>query len=71
MIVLGIDPGTVAAGYGAVESVNGRMRLVKCGAVRARRAVELMQELDDLDDVNNVYTNFEMTAELAAEMDKG
>ena len=37
----------------------------------ARKVVTLMQELDDQDDVNNVYTNFEMTAELAAELAKG
>jgi YebC/PmpR family DNA-binding regulatory protein len=32
----------------------------------ARRVVTLMSELEDMEDVNNVYTNFEMTAELAA-----
>jgi YebC/PmpR family DNA-binding regulatory protein len=37
----------------------------------ARRVVTLMGELDEQDDVNNVYTNFEMTAELAAELAKG
>ena len=36
----------------------------------ARKVVSTMQELDDQDDVNNVYTNFEMTAELAAELAK-
>ena len=30
-----------------------------------------MQALEDQADVNNVYTNFEMTAELAAELAKG
>jgi YebC/PmpR family DNA-binding regulatory protein len=37
----------------------------------ARKVVALMQELDDQEDVNNVSTNFEMTAELAAELAKG
>jgi YebC/PmpR family DNA-binding regulatory protein len=36
----------------------------------ARKVVSTMQELDDQEDVNNVYTNFEMTAELAAELAK-
>jgi YebC/PmpR family DNA-binding regulatory protein len=36
----------------------------------ARKVIALMEELEDLDDVNNVYTNFEMTAELAAELSK-
>jgi YebC/PmpR family DNA-binding regulatory protein len=34
----------------------------------ARKVVALMEELEDEDDVNSVYTNFEMTAELAAEL---
>jgi len=37
----------------------------------ARKVVALMQELDDQEDVNNVSTNFEMTAALAAELAKG
>ena len=36
----------------------------------ARKVLALMSELEDDDDVNNVYTNFEMTAELAAELAK-
>jgi YebC/PmpR family DNA-binding regulatory protein len=34
----------------------------------ARKVMTLMEELEDLDDVNNVYTNLDMTAELAAEL---
>ncbi len=34
----------------------------------ARKVVALMGEIEDEDDVNNVYTNFEMTAELAAQL---
>ena len=45
MIVLGIDPGTVAAGYGAIRSEGGRLQMVSCGAVRARRAMKLAERL--------------------------
>jgi crossover junction endodeoxyribonuclease RuvC len=45
LIVLGIDPGTVAAGYGAVEHGGGRTVLVDCGAVRARRSLSLAERL--------------------------
>jgi crossover junction endodeoxyribonuclease RuvC len=45
LIVLGVDPGTVAAGYGAVEHAGGRTRLVDCGAVRARRSLPLAGRL--------------------------
>ena len=36
----------------------------------ARKVVTVMQELEEAEDVNNVYTNFEMTAELAAALAK-
>ncbi len=46
MIVLGIDPGTIAAGYGAVEHVRGSTRLVDCGAIRAKRSLSLAERLN-------------------------
>ena len=45
MIVLGIDPGTLAAGYGAVRTRRGGMELLECGAVRARRSLSLAERL--------------------------
>jgi len=33
MIVLGIDPGTVAMGYGVIESREDKIALVDCGAL--------------------------------------
>jgi crossover junction endodeoxyribonuclease RuvC len=45
LIVLGIDPGTVAAGYGAVERRPGGGRLLDCGAVRAPRGRPLAERL--------------------------
>ena len=33
MIVLGIDPGTVAMGYGIIESSDGNTKLIECGAL--------------------------------------
>lgn len=46
MIVLGIDPGTIAAGYGVVQHVRGSTRLVDCGAVRAKRSLSLAERLN-------------------------
>ncbi len=43
---------------------------VELSVAAARKVVALMDELEDEDDVNNVYTNFEMTAEMAAELGK-
>lgn len=36
----------------------------------AMRVVKLVDALDDHDDVQNVYTNLNMTAELAAQMER-
>lgn len=44
-IVLGIDPGTRAAGYGAVAAGAGRMEMVDCGAVCAPRSAPLAERL--------------------------
>ena len=41
---------------------------VELAVDKARKTIQLMSELEDQDDVNNVYTNFEMTAALAAEL---
>jgi len=41
---------------------------VELSVEEARKVMGLMNELEEDDDVNNVYTNFEMTAELAAEL---
>ena len=34
MIALGIDPGTATCGFGVVELINGRLRLVDAGVIR-------------------------------------
>lgn len=55
-VVLGIDPGTAATGYGVVSrGERGEVRLVECGVIRTSsdeplpvRIREIFQELDDL-----------------------
>lgn len=51
-LVLGIDPGTIVVGYGAVRRLDGRARLagpraelVEAGVVRARRSRSLHERL--------------------------
>ncbi len=56
MLVLGIDPGTAATGYGVVTRERGGMaRLVECGVVRTRardplpaRLREIFEGLEEL-----------------------
>lgn len=52
MIVLGVDPGTAATGYGIVERGQGPHRLIECGVIRppagrplAERLVVIYEEL--------------------------
>ncbi len=45
MIVLGIDPGTAALGYGIVESRGGRLRAVDSGCLVTRPDAALPQRL--------------------------
>jgi YebC/PmpR family DNA-binding regulatory protein len=37
----------------------------------ARKVIELIDALEDLDDVQNVYSNFDMSAETAAQLEQG
>lgn len=48
--MIGIDPGTVAAGFGAVETCAGVMRCLECGAIRAARSRPLAERLRAIHD---------------------
>jgi crossover junction endodeoxyribonuclease RuvC len=45
VIVLGIDPGTAATGYGLVERLGSRLRAIDYGCVETRSNQELPQRL--------------------------
>ena len=45
MIVLGIDPGTAALGWGIVESRSGRLRMVDAGCLETKPNASLPQRL--------------------------
>ncbi len=48
MIVLGIDPGTAALGYGIVERTGGRLRAVDYGCLTTSPDAELPDRLRDI-----------------------
>lgn len=52
MIVLGIDPGTAATGYGVLRQVDGprRAALVECGVIRTRPRDPLAVRLQEIYD---------------------
>jgi crossover junction endodeoxyribonuclease RuvC len=41
MIVLGVDPGTLATGYGIIENQNGRMSVVTSGCIKSDGRVSM------------------------------
>ena len=41
MIVLGVDPGTAALGYGIVERVGGRLRAIDFGCIETNPDIAL------------------------------
>ena len=45
MLIVGVDPGTRATGFGAIETDGSSHRLVDCGAVRAKNALPFPQKL--------------------------
>ena len=51
MIVLGIDPGTAALGYGIVERTGGRLRAVDFGCVVTSPDSELPERLRHIHEV--------------------
>jgi len=43
--------------------------LIQVDAETARKVISLIDELEDSDEVQNVYSNFDMSAEVAAELE--
>lgn len=45
MLIIGVDPGSHATGYGLVDDTGGRLTMVGCGVIRAPRNAELPERL--------------------------
>ncbi len=50
MLILGVDPGTAATGYGLVRGDGGRFQLVECGVVRTGASQPLGDRLVEIFD---------------------
>ena len=46
MIILGVDPGLSATGYGVIEAVAGTFRAIIAGDIRTKRSQPLAERLD-------------------------
>ena len=49
-VILGIDPGTLATGYGVLSIAGGKIELHVCGAIRNRRQTPLPERLKYIDE---------------------
>lgn len=49
MLVLGIDPGIGRCGWGLIESVNGRFKLIDCGCVETQIKGDVEKRLLQID----------------------
>jgi len=60
VIVVGVDPGTQATGYGVVAQSDGAVSLVECGVVRTRADQPLAERLRDIfQGITDVLTRHE------------
>ena len=48
MLVLGIDPGTIIAGYGLVDNADGNMKMVAYGVVKSSQKLSTAERLSKL-----------------------
>jgi crossover junction endodeoxyribonuclease RuvC len=69
MIILGIDPGTLITGYGVIEALGGKVRMIACGAVKnpgaASMPMRLKRIFESLDTVIEEHTPDEFAIETA------
>ncbi|HOV43322.1 MAG TPA: crossover junction endodeoxyribonuclease RuvC [Syntrophothermus lipocalidus] len=60
MIVLGIDPGTATTGYGVLEDIGGKARLIDYGVVRTssgtNQAIRLLEIHNRIEQVIQCYS---------------
>ena len=48
MLVLGIDPGTIIAGYGLVDNADGNLKVVAYGVVKSSQKLPIPERLSKL-----------------------
>lgn len=69
MKVIGIDPGTIRTGYGIVQSINGKIKLIASGIIENKRIDTLPERLkfiyDELSKLIEKYTPDELSIESA------
>ena len=65
-------PGTVARASASLDqSTRTLLTQVDADVEMAQKVMRLLENLDDHDDVQNVYSNLNLTEEMVAQMEKG
>ena len=49
MIILGIDPGTTIIGYGLIEKLSDKLKIIKYGCIKTEPKYSTAERLDQLD----------------------
>lgn len=69
MKVIGIDPGTIRTGYGIVQSINGKIKLIASGIIENKKIEKLPERLkfiyDEISQLIEKYTPNELSIESA------
>ena len=60
MIIVGIDPGLSTTGYGAIEKIGSKHRLITYGAIRTPAKLELQKRLVIISDaLISIFTDYQ------------
>lgn len=69
MVILGIDPGFATVGFGTLESIRGRLRLLSCGAITTPPGSPLPSRLLQIDrDMDTLLEQFHPDAMAVEEL---
>ena len=60
--ILGVDPGLNITGYGVIDILGGKVRLVEAGVVRSRAKTLETRVRDIYDGIHEIITSFEPEA---------
>lgn len=67
MIIFGLDPGIAIVGYGVIEAIGNRVRLIDYGVIETKSNVSLPERLNIIDEKLNELIELHSVDELAIE----
>ena len=67
MIIFGLDPGIAIVGYGIIEAIGNRVRLIDYGVIETKAGIPLPDRLKIIDEELNKLIELHNVDELAIE----